>query len=316
MSTGTVIVLDFIHKSGIELLGEHFRVLRFYESSERDEVAGKDAVGILVRTSPVSRSMINAMPKLEVIAKHGAGVDNIDLVAAKSRGILVGRTPGGLNALSVAEGAVALMFACYRKLADQQRLVVEGKFGERNSINLRLLHKKVLGLVGAGNIGQKTASICRQGFNMRVIAFDPYLSAARAAEWHLEKKDKLDDLLAESDIVSIHTPLTSETRGLIGKPQLQRMKRSSIIINTSRGGIIDEVALYEGLVSGQISAAGLDVFEVEPPDVKLPLFKLPNVAVTPHSAGVTDDSMQDMAIRAARIVIEKVVNRKDFEILE
>jgi D-3-phosphoglycerate dehydrogenase len=246
---------------------------------------------------------------LKVIGKHGVGVDNIDIAAATKAGIAVFNTPGA-NAVAVAEGAVALMLAVVKRIRAGHDLVASGRFAERGPWRAGDLSGKTLGLVGGGRIAGEVARIAGRGFGMRIRVYDPYVSAAQAEAMGARKIESLEAMLGEADIVSIHVPLTAETKGLIGRARIARMKPDAVLVNTARGGIVDEAALAEALATGRLSGAGIDVFENEPPANDNPLFKLPNVVLSPHVAGITEDSARKMAVGAAQGVVDVLQGRK------
>lgn len=220
-------------------------------------------------------------PRLKVISRIGVGYDNIDVRAATERGIMVCYTPHGPT-LSTAEHAVALIFAAAKTVAFADRDMRAGRWHSQ-FITLKgmELRDRVLGLVGFGRIGGHVAQIM-QAVGMHVAAYDPMLTPERAAQMGIRRMDSLDDLLAESDVVSLHAPSTPETRHLMNAARLQVMKQGSILINTARGALVDERALADALRSGHLAAAGLDVFEREPIETDNPLLKLENVVLTDH----------------------------------
>jgi len=256
---------------------------------------------IVIRTTELPEALIAQMPKLKAIVKHGAGVDNIPIPFATSRGVMVANTPGGNNSTAVAEGAVTLMLSVLRRVREMDAVVRENRWDERWKTRLSDLTEAKVGLIGFGRIARYTAKICGAGFGAEIAAYDPMLSpedlrAAGAAPMDLP------ELLAWADVISIHVPLTDSTRNLIGAEQLALMHKGAVIVNTSRGGIIDEAALAEALKAGEIGGAGIDVFEHEPPKPDNPLFSLPNVVLGPHVAGVTEASMKGMALACADVI--------------
>jgi D-3-phosphoglycerate dehydrogenase len=305
-----VFIPDPIHADGVVRLAEHFVVCQppaGDAAARYDGFAEADAA--IVRNIAVDRRVIDAAPRLKVIAKHGAGVDNIDLAAATERGIVVGNVPGG-NADAVAEATVALMLAALRRVPEVHRLVVEGGYAARFTLQFGQLLGRTLGLVGVGNIGARVARICTGGFKMRVLAYDPGLPAAAVAERGAEKVDDLSSLLAVADVVSLHLPLTERTRHLIGAAEIAQMKPTAILVNAARGPLVDEAALAEALRKERIAGAGLDVLEVEPPDPDNPLLKLSNVVLSPHTAGNTVEAARQLALASADIVIAALGGRK------
>ncbi len=253
--------------------------------------------GLIVRQGQVNETVIAASPRLKVIAKHGTGVDNIDLDAAARCGIPVLRALGA-NARSVAEHTIALIIALMKDIVPLDRAVKGGEWPKASYVGRDLGGAK-LGLVGFGAIGQEVANLAR-GLGMSVAVFDPYTIELPR---EVTRETDLDTLLATSDIVSLHCPLTKETRHLINAERLGQMKPTSFVVNTARGGIIDEAALVEALRTGTIAGAGLDSFAEEPPPKDSPLWSLPNIIVTPHTGGAARGAMRAMAETAARHII-------------
>lgn len=266
----------------------------------RDDPRHLDASVMVIRTTDLPEQLIAQMPGLRLIVKHGAGVDNIPMPACSARGIWVANTPGGANSTAVAEGAVALMLAVLRRVREMDAVVREGRWDERWKTRLGDLTGARVGLIGFGRIARACARICGAGFGADVSAFDPLVPAEDMAVAGVRKVDFAE--LLGSDVISIHVPLTPDTRNLIGAAELARMHSGAIIVNTSRGGIIDEAALCDALRSGRIGGAGIDVFEAEPPPADHPLFSLPNIVLAPHVAGVTEGSMKGMANAVADVI--------------
>jgi D-3-phosphoglycerate dehydrogenase len=263
-------------------------------STELAQLPG--AAGAILGVDPMAEAdfMDRAGQSLKVIARHGIGVDNVDLAAATARGILVVNTPDAPTE-STAEHAVALLLALAKQVAAGDRNLRGTANIPHNRLQGTELRGRVLGVVGFGRIGRRVAEICGQGLQMRVIAFDPYLADSQAAATKVETVDSLAALLAQADVVSLHPALTPETRQLIGQPELGRMKPTAFLINVSRGPVVDEVALIEALESGQLAGAAMDVFDPEPPAPDNPLFRLPNVVATPHISSFTDLGRQAMS---------------------
>ena len=307
-------ILDPIHADGVAILSAAGEVIELFRRGADAASAWPLVDGLVVRTSPLRAELLAHCPRLRAIGKHGVGVDNIDIAAASEAGIVVFNTPGA-NALAVAEAAVALMLAVVKRLRVAHDLVAGGRFAERGPWRAGDLAGKTLGLIGGGRIAGEVARICRHGFGMTVLVYDPYASAAQAEAVGAVRIVSLDAMLPRADIVSIHTPLTAETRGLLGRGRLAHMKPGAVLINTARGGIVDEAALVEALAAGRIGGAGLDVFEEEPPPPKHPLFALDNVILSPHVAGITDDSARKMAVGAAQGVVDVLAGRKPDAIL-
>ncbi|MCR4442465.1 MAG: hydroxyacid dehydrogenase [Peptococcaceae bacterium] len=302
-----VLLIQPIHHDAIAKLMEEAEVV-IAESTEESAVkkAIKDVKGVIVRVTPLTRAIIESGEKLRVIGRHGVGLDNIDLKAATEYRIPVVYAPGS-NTNAVAEHTVTLMLALAKKLFKaHMALTQRGDYQCRLSIKTSEIKDKVIGIVGFGQIGRRVAAICQYGFGAKLIAYDPYLSPEILQSSRLEVKvvDKLDDLLREADYVSLHAPATPDNFKLIGARELSLMKQSAFLINTARGELIDEEALYQALTQGIISGAGLDVFDPEPPEQKNPLFSLSNVVVTPHMAAHSEEGLRMMAMMVAEQVLQ------------
>ena len=297
-SRQTVCIIDPIHPAGVEEIRASHDVI-MPDGWQDDPRLGETTI-IVIRTTEIGDALFSRMPRLKAIVKHGAGVDNIDIPAATSRGVMVANTPGGGNSTAVAEGAVALMLALLRQAREMDAMVREGRFDERWKIRLGDLTGAKVGLVGFGRIARCVATICGKGFGCDVAAFDPWVSEDDMRAAGVEPVG-LPEIM-QRDVISIHTPLTPETRDLIGTPELAMMKPHGIIVNCSRGGIINEPALVDALKSGAIAGAGIDVFELEPPPADHPLFSLPNAILSPHVAGVTEGGMKHMALHVAQVI--------------
>lgn len=266
--------------------------------AERARDLGVDA--IMVRQGKVNDLVISASPKLKVIVKHGVGIDNIDLRAATARGIPVLRSLGS-NSLAVAEHTIALALALIKEVLPLDRAVKSGEWPKPTFIG-RDIAGSLIGLVGFGAIGRHTARLA-EALGMEVTVYDPMSFAAIAAAGYTEAKT-VDALVAAADIVSLHCPLTTETRHMIDARRLALMKPTALIVNTARGGIIDEAALAEALAAKRIAGAALDSFASEPPPADSPLWPLGSLVATPHIGGVTTGSARAMAEIAARHIID------------
>jgi D-3-phosphoglycerate dehydrogenase len=251
--------------------------------------------GLAVRSSTkVTPAILERATNLKVIGRAGIGVDNIDVPAASSKGVVVMNTPFG-NSITTAEHAIALMFALARQLPQADASTQAGKWEKSKFMGVELTHK-TLGLIGAGNIGSIVADRAR-GIKMKVIAYDPFLTEERAIELGVEKV-VLDDLLARADFITLHTPLTDQTRGILSREALAKTRPGVRIINCARGGLIDEEALKEGLDTGHIGGAALDVF-VEEPAKENALFGTPGLISTPHLGASTSEAQVNVAIQVA-----------------
>jgi len=256
----------------------------------------KEADGILNQYARMDRRMIEQLSRCKVITRYGIGVDTIDLTAATESGIIVANVPDYcLN--EVADHTLAMLLACARKTLVFDRIVRRGSWDFRKGGAIHRLQGKVLGLVGCGKIGLAVARRMT-AFGVRVIAFDPYLK--RAGEG-VELTD-LSTVLGTSDFISIHCPLTESTRHLIGEMEFKKMAKRPVIVNTSRGPVVDERALLKALETGQVSGAGLDVVETEPPDPGNPLLKMENVVLSPHTAFYSEESVSQLKRDAAESV--------------
>lgn len=299
MGSGELVcIIDPIHPVGMDRIGAEHEVIGA-DCWRADPRLAETGV-IVVRTSPVGEDIFGSMPGLRAIVKHGAGVDNIDIPAATRRGIMIANTPGGNNSSAVAEGAVAMMLALLRQVREMDRLVRENRWDERWGIRLGDLTGARVGLVGLGRIARRVAKICGAGFGAEVAAYDPMVSDEDIRAAGVEPM-ALADILRR-DVISIHTPLTEGTRNLIDTVELGMMQPHAILVNCSRGGIVNEAALADALRCGQIAGAGIDVLEAEPPAPDHPLFGLPNCLLSPHVAGVTEAGMRDMALSVAAVV--------------
>ncbi|MDQ3074005.1 MAG: phosphoglycerate dehydrogenase [Pseudomonadota bacterium] len=266
-------------------------------SQTPDELAAiiGDYDGLAIRSSTkVTAKLLEQATKLTVVGRAGIGVDNVDIPAATARGVVVMNTPFG-NSITTAEHAIALMFALARQLPEADASTQAGKWEKNRFMGVEVTGK-TLGLIGAGNIGSIVAARAL-GLKMKVVAFDPFLTPERAIELGVEKAD-LDTLLGRADFITLHTPLTDQTRGILSREALAKTKRGVRIINCARGGLIDEAALKDALDSGQVGGAALDVFETEPAKDS-PLFGTPNFISTPHLGASTSEAQVNVAIQVA-----------------
>jgi D-3-phosphoglycerate dehydrogenase / 2-oxoglutarate reductase len=260
--------------------------------------------GIAIRSSTkVTKAILDAATNLKVIGRAGIGVDNVDIPAASAKGVVVMNTPFG-NSITTAEHAIALMFALARQLPEANAQTQAGLWPKNGFMGIEVTGK-TLGLIGAGNIGSIVASRAL-GLKMKVVAFDPFLTPERAVEMGVEKAD-LDTLLAKADFITLHTPLTDQTRNILSKENLAKTKKGVRIINCARGGLIDEVALKEALDSGQVGGAALDVFQTEPAK-ESPLFGTPNFICTPHLGASTNEAQVNVALQVAEQMADYLVN--------
>ncbi len=271
----------------------------------------KGVQAIILRTGiKMTRELMSHADDLWIISRTGAGVDNVDVPAATEMGILVTCVPGA-NTYSVAEHAVALILALMKYLPLMDREVRRDRFDIRFKNLPRDLRGKILGLVGLGRIGSELARICHQAFGMRILGHDPYLTSEAKAFFQgwVEFCD-MERLFRQSDVISLHIPLLPNTQKLIGMRELGWMKADAFLINTSRGGVLDETALVRCLKEGKIAGAGLDVFAQEPLEKNHPLKELDNVILTPHTAALTKECVVRLALGAVQSVVDLFERKK------
>lgn len=266
-----------------------------------------DANALIVRTAPYPANVIQAATKLQIIARHGVGVDNIDLEQAKAQNIWV-TVAKGANVTSVAEHTIALLLASAKQLKAFDTATRNDQFPIRNQLHGIELFGKTLGIIGLGAIGQKVAEIAAKGLGMKILAYDVFKpqNIPDYVSWQAD----VESIFKAADAISVHVPLTSETANLINRASIAMMKDGVILVNCARGGIFNEADLVEALKSGKVRAAGLDVFEQEPPQANHPLFSLNTVMMTPHNAALTDDAAEAMAMSCAIAVDDVLSGRK------
>jgi len=293
---------DLFEAAGFEVVEGRCR-------TEADLVALlQDADGAQVATMPLtSRAVMEACPKLKVLSRMGVGVDSIDLDAATEMGILACNVPG-VNTAEVADHAVAMLLALTRRIVDTVRTTREGAWGSDGRLTVeymqtvRRIAAHTVGIIGFGDIGRAFATRIRGFGPARIIACDPYVEQTTADLYGVQLVS-LEELLTNADYISIHTSLTQETRHLINEKTLSLMKPTALLVNTSRGPVVDGAALARSLEKKEIEAAALDVTEVEPVDAQDPLLSLPNVMVTPHLAGFSPTFLEECSIRQAENII-------------
>jgi len=296
MSKPVVLLYEPIHQKALEVLKAGAEV-RMAASLEEDALLGQvaDVDGIIIRANGrISRRLMQAAPRLKVVARHGVGVEAIDRQAAAERGIIVVNTPAA-NDESVAEQCVAFMIVLAKRILESDRALRAGDWQARYRLIGAEVQGKTLGLVGFGKIGQRVAAICRNGLGMPILYHDvvAYAQAERALG---ARRVPLDELLQESDFVSLHLPLLPATEALIGEAALRRMKPSAFLINTARGPVVDQAALVRALREKWIAGAGLDVYDPEPLPPDSPLLQMDNVVLSPHMASHTDEALLRMAM--------------------
>jgi D-3-phosphoglycerate dehydrogenase len=298
-----VLIADSISQRGIDELSRDGALDVTVKTglSERDLVDLIPQFSALVVRSQtkVTADILNAGAQLRVVGRAGVGVDNVDVETATRRGIIVLNAPGG-NTVSTAEHAFSLLLCVARKIPPAEASVRAGNWDRKNFEGVEL-YNKTLGVIGMGRIGSELSRRAI-AFGMRVVAYDPYLSAARARSLQVELVDELDDLLASADFISLHTPLTNETRHLLDLARLKKTKRGVHIINCARGGLIDEDALAKALQDRHVAGAALDVFETEPLPAKSPLRSAPHLVLTPHLGASTAEAQQGVGIEIGQSI--------------
>lgn len=259
------------------------------------------AEGIVSRMGRIDATVMDAAPQLRVISKHGVGVDNIDLAAAGARGIPV-LVASGANAVSVAEHTIALLLATVKRLVPLDAGLRAGRWEKPGFLGREIAGAR-LGLLGMGAIAQATGKIAK-GLGLQLLGYDPYAPASAFEELGGRRCETLADLLAQSDILSLHCPLTDQTRGIVNAEAISKMPRGSYVINTARGGLIDEAALVAAIRSGHLVGAGLDTFAVEPPGADHPFFAEAAIVVSPHVGGVTREAGARVGVDAVRGIFQ------------
>jgi len=305
-----ILIVQPIHQRGVEVFDDRFEVRVASDPSVATVIREIQGVeGVVVRTAPFPREIIAAADALKVIGRHGVGLDNIDVQAATAKGIAIVNTPNA-NATSVAEHTVTVIGALAKRLVPYDRATRSGGWEIRNSYTAMDLDGKTLGLIGIGRIGSLVARRVSAAFNMRVIAFDPYIQPEAAGAIGVALVASMDDVFRQADVVSLHTPLTPETRGFVNEAKLALMKPTALLINFSRGEVIDEKALYGALKKGAIAGAAIDVYDPEPPAADNPLFALENIILSPHSAALTEECVIRMATGAAEGIVDLLSGKR------
>ncbi|MGB8896319.1 MAG: phosphoglycerate dehydrogenase [Pseudolabrys sp.] len=299
MAMPKVLISDALSPAAVQIFKDRGIEVDFQPALGKDKEKLAAAVGsydgLAIRSATkVTGKVLEWAKNLKVIGRAGIGVDNVDIPAATARGIIVMNTPFG-NSITTAEHAISLMLALARQIPEADASTRAGKW-EKNKFMGVEIFGKTLGVIGCGNIGSIVADRAL-GLKMKVIAYDPYLSAGRAADLGVEKVE-LEELFKRADFITLHTPLTDKTRNIINADAIKAMKKGVRIVNCARGGLVDEAALYEALKSGQVAGAAFDVFVTEPA-TENPLFSLPNVVCTPHVGASTSEAQENVALQIA-----------------
>lgn len=301
-----VMICDPVSPKGIALLQQkpEFNVVvlekRLPEAELVQQVGDVEAMVVRSETK-ITRKVIEAAPRLRVVGRAGVGVDNVDVEAATQRGIVVMNTPGG-NTISTAELSFSMLMALARKIPQAHASMKAGEWN-RKSFSGTELYGKTLAVLGMGRIGSEVARRAI-AFGMRVLAYDPYLSLSRARSLQVELVEKLDDAFAGADFITVHMPLSDETKGMISAASIAKMKPGVRIVNCARGGIVNEVDILEALTSGRVAGAALDVYEVEPLPKDSPLRQHPNLIMTPHLGASTEEAQENVGIEVAEAVTD------------
>ncbi len=303
-----VLVCDPVSPKGIALLQQRreFQVVVLPKKHAEAELLPlvADVVALVVRSETIiTRKVIESARQLSVVGGAGVGVDNIDVEAATQRGIVVMNTPGG-NTISTAELTFSMLMALARKIPQAHGSMKAGEWN-RKAFNGTELYGKTLGILGLGRIGSEVARRAI-AFGLRVLAYDPYLTLSRASALQVEMAE-LDELYARSDFITVHMPMTAETKGMLNAAAFAKMKKGVRILNCARGGIVNETDLLAALQSGQVSGAALDVYETEPPPADFPLRALPQVIMTPHLGASTEEAQENVGIEVAESITDFLV---------
>ena len=305
MQRMVVLVNPTIQPVGVELLKQNCRTTLAPDGAEDtliQYVNQNRADAIVTRVERITRRILETCPSLAVVGQHGVGVDNIDVGAATEQGVLVLNVPAA-NYMSVAEHTIMAILALSRRLLVSDAKTRQGEWEYRNQFYPMEINGKTLLIVGLGRIGQEVARKAK-AFNMRLWGYDPFVSGEDMALLGVQKAVDLEACVSEADFLSLHVPLTTQTRHLVDRDLLAKMKPTAYLINVGRGPVVDQNALYEALTNGVIAGAGLDVLAVEPPDPNDPLLKLENVIFTPHFAGDTKEAKHRCSLTLATEVIK------------
>lgn len=302
-----VLVSDNISQRGIDILkkaGLEVDIKTGLNPEDLKSIIGEYDALIIRSATKVTAEIIDSADKLKVIGRAGTGVDNVDKIAATKKGIVVMNTPGG-NTITTAEHTIAMLFSLARKIPQANFSMKGGNWEKKKFMGVEL-YNKTIGIIGLGRIGSEVAKRA-QCIGMNVLAYDPFLSDERAEELGITKTD-LDRIFAEADFITLHTPLTTETRYLINKDTIAKMKNGVYIVNCARGGIVNEKDLYEAIQNGKVAGAALDVFEKEPPEENYPLILDERVICTPHLGASTLEAQENVAVAIAEQIVDYLIN--------
>ncbi len=299
MPAPKVLISDALSPAAIQIFKDRGIDVTFDASLGKDKEKLAAVIGeydgLAIRSATkVTAKLLEKATKLKVVGRAGIGVDNVEIPAATAKGVIVMNTPFG-NSITTAEHAIAMMFALARQIPEANASTHAGKWEKNRFMGVELT-AKTLGVIGCGNIG---AIVARKaiGLEMKVIAYDPFLSPERALDLGVEKVE-LEELLARADVITLHTPLTEKTKNILSRENLAKTKKGVRIVNCARGGLVDEEALADALKSGHVAGAAFDVFTVEPAENNV-LFNLPNVVATPHLGASTTEAQENVALQVA-----------------
>jgi len=309
----TCVIAQPIHPIGADLLRQAGVTVLMPQGPDALREALPQADAIIVRDG-ISAPLIDLAPRLVVIANHGTGTDRIDVAHAAGQGIPVTCTPGA-NARAVAEHALTLMLAVSRQVVAADAATRRGHWGYKYQQPTLGLHGKTLGIAGFGRTGRMLCEMASGGLGMRALVWSPSADPRELAAAGVQSVASLEELLASSDVLSLHRPLRADTRHMLDARALRRMKPDAIVVNTSRGGLVDETALADALAAGRLFGAGLDVFETEPLPANSRLAALPNVVLTPHIAGSSQEALYATASQCARQVLAALAGREPSDLV-
>jgi D-3-phosphoglycerate dehydrogenase len=305
-----VLVCDPISPKGIALLQQcpEFKVTVLKQKMPEAELLTlvSQVHAMVVRSeTKITKKVIDAAPELRVVGRAGVGVDNVDVDAATQRGIVVMNTPGG-NTISTAELTFSMLMALARKIPQAHMSMKEGKWSRKDFQGTEL-YNKTLGILGMGRIGTEVAKRA-QAFGMKILAYDPFLSMARAKALQVDLRENVDDVYRGSDFITVHMPMTDETKGMVNAEAFAKMKKGVRVLNCARGGIINEADLLAAIQGGQVGGAGLDVYETEPPSADFALRALPQVVMTPHLGASTEEAQENVGIEVAEAITDYLLS--------
>lgn len=301
-----ILVCDPVSPKGVALLQQRseFKVTVLEKRLPEAELIPvvQDVDALVVRSeTKITRKVIEAAPRLRVVGRAGVGVDNVDVEAATQRGVVVMNTPSG-NTISTAELTFSMLMALARKIPQAHLSMKSGKWDRKQFQGVEL-QGKILGILGMGRIGTEVARRAI-AFGMRVLAYDPYITLSRAKTLQVELMEQIDELLSRADFITVHMPISDETKGMLNAAAFAKMKKGVRILNCARGGIVNETDLCAALEGGQVAGAALDVYETEPPPAEFPLRNLPQVIMTPHLGASTEEAQENVGIEVAEAITD------------